>query len=243
MFNTTDPLHQNLIACLWTICYVKMVVGGCDVLLNRRYLSSRLSRKLIHIAAGSWILFWPLFNEEHPSWRLNVTVPAIYSVQLFVKGALIQDPNDPDVQSMSRTGKPIELCKGPLLFTLLMTYCGLYLYMQETGILIMACLGFGDGMAPIFGGGIYVPALIFYPTYPFGNHDKKTASGSIAFFVASMIGIYIFHSALLGEAPLDWSGSMQVAFVAMLVEATTGAYDNPFIAGSVYFTHQYLQMK
>ena len=88
-----NPLHQNLLAGLATVFYVKAVVGFCDLCVSRKLLAPKISRKLIHIAAGSWIIFWPCFDVSHWTWKLNVLVPAVYTIQLFVKGAILRNPN------------------------------------------------------------------------------------------------------------------------------------------------------
>jgi dolichol kinase len=146
-----EPHYQNMLACLATLVYVKVVVGVCEMGVTRGWLASDLSRKIVHVAAGSWCLFWPFFTTAHWTWQLNVAIPTVYSIQLTVKGLLQQDPNDPDVKTMSRSGRPIELCQGPLLFTLVMIYCGLYQFRTDLGIYIMAALGYGDGIAPLVG--------------------------------------------------------------------------------------------
>jgi hypothetical protein len=96
-------------------------------------LPVKISRKIIHVAAGSWIIFWPLFSTEHWTWKLNILVPAIDSVQLFVKGAIIQDPNDVDVKTMTRTGNPTELIYGPLFFTIIMNIVVIFLFSKGRG--------------------------------------------------------------------------------------------------------------
>lgn len=99
-----NPLHQNLLGALATVVYVKAVIGSCDFLVSRKWLASKISRKIVHMAAGSWILFWPLFDTSHVTWKLNITVPAVYTVQLFVKGAILRDPNDAEVKTLTRHG-------------------------------------------------------------------------------------------------------------------------------------------
>ena len=230
------PVTQNIIASLATVAYVKAVIGGCDFAVTRGWLAPSVSRKIIHVAAGSWIIFWPMFDSSHWTWRLNILVPAVYSVQLFIKGAILQDPKDSDVKTMSRSGKPIELCYGPLLFTLIMNVCGLFLFMTEEGIFIMACLGFGDGMAPL--AGKYFP-FGPYPTFPFGANDRKTWSGSLTFFVSSVVGCMILKQAILGQRIHDWNRVLRMIMVTTVSEAATGAMDNPFIALSAYVMLKY----
>jgi phytol kinase len=230
----SSPLTQNILAAIVTVVYVKTVIGFCDLAVDRKWIPSKVSRKVVHVCAGSWIVFWPLFSQEHWTWRLNILVPATYSVQLFVKGFIIQDSNDIDVKTLSRSGKPIELCYGPLLFTIIMNICGLELFMKPEGIYVMACLGFGDGIAPLAGG------IGAYPTFPFGPKDKKTLSGSFGFFVSSIVGMILLKTIILGKGvENDWPSMMRMAFAGTVAEAASGAMDNPFIASAVYVTAKY----
>ncbi|KAL3915443.1 MAG: hypothetical protein SGILL_005651 [Bacillariaceae sp.] len=232
------PLHQNLLAAVGTVIYVKVVVGLCDILVSRSILAPRISRKCIHMAAGAWIVWWPFFNEEHWTWRLNVLVPAVYTIQLFVKGFILKDPNDTDVQTMTRTGDPAELLNGPILFTLLMTWVGLSLFREKMGVVIMSCLGFGDGVAPLMG--YYLP-FGAYPTWPFGPNDKKTLSGSIGFVVASVVGYHLMRFIILNETGGDdLNMILQVATVSAVSEGICGPYDNPTIALSAALSYRYL---
>jgi len=237
-----DPLHQNILAALATVVYVKLVVGGCDFAVSRKLLSPKISRKVIHIAAGSWIIFWPVFNTDHWTWKLNVVVPAVYTVQLFVKGAILRDPNDVDVKTMTRTGSPTELLAGPMIFTILMTIVGLRLYQNQLGVVIMACLGYGDGIAPLVG--YYFPYGTHYPTFPFGPNDKKTLMGSLGFFVASLVG-YKALAFLIVERDFEAGGEefemmVKVAALAAVTEGLCGAYDNPAIALSATLAYKFL---
>ena len=188
-----NPVHRNVLCAIATVVYVKVVIGVCEwaVASPKIRLAPKISRKCIHIAAGSWIVFWPFFAKEHWTWRLNVLVPVIYTVQLFVKGSgiLQVDPNtDVDVKTMTRTGSPAELLNGPIFLTLLMTIVGLKCFRTQLGVVIMTCLGYGDGIAPLVG--YYFPCGTQYPTYPFGPNDKKTVTGSLGFFLASIVGYY-----------------------------------------------------
>lgn len=180
------------------------------------------------MAAGSWALFWPLFDESHWTWKLNIAIPAVYSVQLFVKGCILADPNDPDVKTMSRSGKPIELCYGPLLFTFVMLYCGLYQFRTPAGVYIMGALGYGDGIAPLVGKRFPV---LKYPTFSsFGDKAAfKTASGSLAFFVSTVIGILCLRAGIGAPTEIDWDEIFRVAATATFAEAATGKWDNPII--------------
>ena len=223
-----EPLYQNIAACLATLVYVKGVVGACDAAVSARVLPSDISRKIVHCAAGAWCLFWPFFNEDHWTWQLNVAIPAVYSVQLAVKGGIIQDPNDPDVKTMSRSGRPIELCQGPLLFALVMLYTGLYQFKTTTGVYIMAAMGFGDGIAPLVGKRFPVG---YYRT--FGQGQYKTVSGSFGMLLATLMGVRIFHTGIGVPIILHTTEILGMAVVATLAEALGGKWDNPLIPAAV----------
>jgi hypothetical protein len=226
-------LHQNIAASLVTLIYVKVIVGACDAAVSAHILSPNVSRKIVHCPAGAWCLFWPVFNKDHWSWRLNVAIPAVYSVQLAVKGLILQDPNDADVKTMSRSGKPIELCQGPLLFTLVMLYAGLYEFRTTTGVYIMAAVGFGDGNAPLVGQ--RYPAG-YYPTFPFGsNNTRKTLSDSAGMFLFTVLGVLVLRVGIGTPDTLDWSEVWGMATMATLAEAVSGKWDNPMIAITVWY--------
>lgn len=230
-----DPIYQNIAVCLVTLVYIKGVVHACDAAVSARVLPSDISRKIVHCAASAWCLFWPFFNENHWTWQLNVVIPAVYSVQLFVKGTIIQDRNDPDVRSMSRSGRPIELCEGPLLFALVLLYTGLYQFKTTTGVYIMAALGFGDGIAPLVGKRFPVG---YYRTFGqgqwFGQRQYKTVSGSIGMFLATLMGVRIFHTGIGVPAMLHTTEIIHMAMVATVAEAVAGKWDNPLIPAAVW---------
>jgi dolichol kinase len=233
-----DPLKQNLLACTAVIIYAGVVLGVCGFGINSRFLTANVSRKIIHVAAGLWVLFWPLFTLEHWTWRFNILVPAVYSFRLLIKGVFIQNPNDPDVKRLSRSGKPMELCNGPLLFTLVMCICGIYLFRTDAGIYVMGCLGLGDGLAPL--AGAYVP-FGHYRTFPFGPKNYKTLSGSILFFASSVFGIILLGSVVMGVemADIDWKTTILVSLIGAIVEAATGPWDNLSIPLAAFASFQY----
>ena len=222
-----SSLHQNVLTTVATVVYTKGVVGGCDYAVARRWIAADISRKIIHVAAGSWCLFWPLFrrnnDDDDASWMLNIAVPAVYSVQLFVKGLILQDPNDADVKTMSRSGKPLELCQGPFLFTCAMMYCGLYQFRTEVGVYIMGALTYGDGIAPLIG------KRFPWGRYPTLGGGTKTLAGSAAMFVGTLIGICILQAGIGAPERLDAGKMLGVAALATLAEAVSGIWDNPAI--------------
>eukprot|EP00980_Cylindrotheca_fusiformis_P010746 scaffold2428_cov97-Cylindrotheca_fusiformis.AAC.5 len=226
------PLQQNVLAAVATVVYAKSIIALCEVAVVRNLLSSKVSRKIIHVAAGSWLVFWPLFSDEHPSWRLNVVLPAVYSVQLLLKGLFVKDKNDSDVKTMTRTGDPHELLFGPLFFTSTMTALGLFCFRDKESVFTLACLAFGDGIAPLAGG------IGSYRTFPFGEKDTKTLSGSVGFFFASIVGFYLLESASPG-CQFDLQSISQVAAMCAVTEAMSGKYDNISVALIASYASKY----
>ena len=215
-----DPVAaNNALWCLATLVYIKVIVTSCDFLMNQKMVPADVSRKIIHFAACSWCLFWPQFD---------VAIPAAYTVQLIVKGAILRDPTDKDVKTMSRSGNPSELLYGPLLFTLVMLFCGLRHFLKPCGTYIMGAL-VGDGLAPLIGSRF--PVL---PYRTFGG-DKKTVSGSIGMFAGSVVGILTYAHFLKVPQTPDLETVMMISLIATIAEAVSGIWDNPGIAFSVYW--------
>ena len=208
----SDPMYNNIAAALLVLVYVKTVIAVCDVLVKNKVLKGSDSRKVVHVAAGSWLLFWPLFDDAHWTWMLNIFVPAAFTLTLTLKGAIIQDKADPDVRTMSRTGEPYELLLGPLFFTIVMDIVGIYFFRTQVGAIMMAALGVGDGVAPIAGArGTHKYTLLGRP---------KTLEGSAACLVGCMIGSIVFLS-LLGMPPIDLADNAKLALLATVVEAVS----------------------
>ncbi|MCS6988719.1 MAG: phosphatidate cytidylyltransferase [Chloroherpetonaceae bacterium] len=144
------PLYNNLLAALLTIGYVFSLVALMEVFVTRFGLARDLSRKITHIGAGMIIAFLPLFDDSHWSRYLNVSIFVIWIFLLVQKG-FFADVNDEAVKTMTRTGDRRELLKGPLYFVIVATICGTLFYKTFEGVVAMAILGWGDGMAPIIG--------------------------------------------------------------------------------------------
>lgn len=182
-----------------------------------------LSRKFVHFAACSIVLFWPLFDVSHWGWRLNVTVPVVMSLRLLYKGAILKDPEDEDVRTLSRTSSPSELLYGPLQMTLIMCYVGLTKYMTFTGIAIMASL-VGDGTAALVG-------------IQYGKHKyrlmgslsgEKSVEGSLGCVVGTVGGMLLFSYVCNvvvgygdGEEVVGWRMLGAYGCVAAVVEASS----------------------
>jgi phytol kinase len=94
----------------------------------------------------------------------------------------------------------------------------------------MAALGFGDGIAPLVGKRFPV---WYYRTFGQG-YEYKTVSGSIGMFLATLMGVIIFHAGIGAPAVLHTTEILGMAVVATLAEAVGGKWDNPLIPAAVW---------
>ncbi|MGQ9805648.1 MAG: diacylglycerol/polyprenol kinase family protein [Chlorobiales bacterium] len=173
-----SSLYNNLLAALLTIVYVFSLVALMEVCVTRFGLARDLSRKITHIGAGMIIAFLPLFDDAHWSKYLNVTIFVIWIVLLVQKG-FFADVNDEAVKTMTRTGDRRELLKGPLYFVIVATICGTLFYKTFEGVLAMAILGWGDGMAPVIGSR--------YGKIKYQILSPKSVEGSLTMFVSAFV--------------------------------------------------------
>ena len=143
-----SPFIQNLIVTALTFIYVFGLVAVMNLCVTRFNLPQDISRKLTHIGAGSLIGFLRLYNDLHWSKYLNVTIFVVWIILLIQKGLFASD-DDEAVKTMTRNGDKSELLKGPLYFVIVATICGTLFYKTFPGIMAIATLGWGDGIAPI----------------------------------------------------------------------------------------------
>lgn len=231
-----EPVTQNILSMLLTFAYIKIVIACCDWAVDRGLISLLVSRKTVHIAASFQPFFWNLFDTSHWTWTLNSAPSIVFAIQLFVKGWIIGDPNDDDVRTMSRTGKPIELCQGPLFFVLVLNYVNLFEFKKDLATYVMAAMGFGDGLAPIIG--IYHP----FGYYRIGG-GVKTVSGSTGVFVGTLIGIFVFRSFTGAPETVDFNRIIGVSVAATIGEALSGKWDNIVIPACVFVYLQAMSMR
>lgn len=76
-----NPFLYNIIIAFLGIVYVFAVVGIMDTVVKKVSFPQDISRKIVHIAAGSWLIFWLFFDDSHWSKYLNIA-PAFYLVSV-----------------------------------------------------------------------------------------------------------------------------------------------------------------
>ena len=214
----------NLIVTIFVLFLAFAVVVIMDFLIKKGVLSPDVTRKVIHIIAGSWVFFWILYRDSDWTRYLNVTLPVVFGSILVVKG-LGGDPNDMNVRTMSRSGDRTELLRGPLYFTIMMIVAGTVFYKTEYALVTMAVLGWGDGIAPLVA---KIGQVGKYRT--FGN--VKSISGSVSLFLVAVGGAVLMLTTILGSfgGVDDWLMVLISALVATIVEAFSPRdLDNVFI--------------
>ncbi len=203
-----SPLLGNLITTALTFIYVFGLLAIVNFCVTRFGLPQDISRKIVHIGAGTVIVFLPLYNDLHWSKYLNVTVFVVWLI-LFIQKGFFGSPDDEAVKTMTRTGDKSELLKGPLYFVIVATICGTLLYKNFSGIVAMASLGWGDGFAPIIGSR--------YGRWKYKILSDKTVEGSFSMFIFAFAAS-IFFVWLIIPSEFNITRILLLSFIAALVE-------------------------
>lgn len=188
-----------------------------DFAAHRGWISSQVSRKIIHIGTGPlFVLCWLLFPNTSASRYIASLVPLAITLQFILVGiGVIKD--DAAVQAMSRSGDPREILRGPMFYGVIFVICTiLFWYDSPIGIVALMQMCGGDGLADILGrryGKTQIPW-----------NRQKTWVGSFGMFLggillsflilATYVGIGIFSSPLLTLLP----AVLLISIAATLVE-------------------------
>jgi phytol kinase len=145
-------LTSSLLALIITFVVALAFLRINDFAAHRGWISSRLSRKIIHIGTGPiFVLCWLLFPGKPIDRYLAALVPGLITIQFALVGlGILKD--EAAVQAMSRSGNPREILKGPLFYGLVFILLTVVYWMDSpigmTGLMLMCG---GDGLADIIG--------------------------------------------------------------------------------------------
>ncbi|KAF2953131.1 probable phytol kinase 2, chloroplastic [Oryza sativa Japonica Group] len=213
-----------------------------EELAKRGVFEQKLNRKLVHITIGMvFLLFWPLFSSGSYAPFLAAVAPGINIIRMLLLGLGVMK-NEAMVKSMSRSGDPRELLKGPLYYATTITFAtSIFWRTSPIAIALICNLCAGDGIADIVGRRLGQEKLPYNP--------NKSYAGSIAMalagFMASIGYMHYFQS--FGFIEESWSlafGFLVVSVTAALVEShpiSTHLDDNltvpltSFLVGSLVF--------
>ena len=173
-------IHNNLIALLLTFAAAIAWLRLNDFAAQRGWISSRLSRKIIHIGTGPiFVLCWLLFTDAPSARFLAALVPGLITVQFILVGlGIIHD--EAAVQAMSRTGDRREILRGPLFYGIIFVILTIFYWKDSPiGIIALMLMCGGDGLADILG-------------RKYGKHKlpwskEKSWMGSLGMFVGGWI--------------------------------------------------------
>lgn len=221
------PFLYNIVITFLGIAYVFLVVGIMNYLVKAKNFPQDISRKIIHIAAGSWLIFWLFFDDSHWSKYLNIAPAFIWTVLLVLKGFTASE-NDEAVKTMTRYGDRKELLKGPLYFTIIMCVMGTVFYKSPLALTTMGVLGWGDGLAPVFGKR--------FGKHKFNIFSQKSIEGSVSFLLFGLLGALLFN--FIFYESIDIGFILVTVILATIVEAISPKdLDNffiPLIIGLAY---------
>ena len=221
-----SPVLFNILITVGSLVYVFGVVALMDLAVKKGFPQD-LSRKVVHVAAGSWLIFWLVYDSSHWTKYLNITAAFIWTILLLVKGFTAK-PDDQAVKTMTRTGDRKELLRGPLYFTLVMNMLGTVFYSTSFALTAMGFLTWGDGLAPVVGAR--------YGKHSYKVFTKKTIEGSITFFVFGLAGA-IFFNLLFGNS-IELEFMLLCAVVATIVEGISPRdLDNILIPLAIYLLY------
>jgi len=190
---------NNYIALIITFALSMVFLRSMDYTAHRGWIDSKLSRKVIHIGTGPlFVLCWFLFNDDPSARWLAALVPFAITVQFALIGfGIIKD--EASVQSMSRTGDPKEILRGPLYYGIMFVVLTL-IYWKDSpiGIIALMMMCGGDGVADIIGRQVKSPKLSW--------SREKSIAGMLGVFVGGWLMsfgiIFIYIQVGIFPAPI-----------------------------------------
>ena len=105
-----SPLANNIAAAMIMVVVYRCVIEFAGW-LRVRFVMAAQARQILQMTLSATVVFWPLFDPTEWSWRLNAILPAAMLLRCLVK-AYSKDPDDVDVQNLSRSSSPSDLLFG-----------------------------------------------------------------------------------------------------------------------------------
>ncbi|KAL3699623.1 hypothetical protein R1sor_017645 [Riccia sorocarpa] len=183
--HTLTSLQQDSVVVFIVLVGAYIWVRLFDFFTSKRIVGQKLSRKLVHITSGLlYMLCWPFFSSSPAAPFIAGLVPLANGIRLLVYGTgILKDEGL--VQSMSRSGDPKELLRGPLYYVLVLYTSTVVFWRQSpVGMIALAMMCGGDGIADIMGRKFGSKKLPYNP-------DKSWA-GSVAMFSFGFLASFGF---------------------------------------------------
>lgn len=214
-------LNSNLLALCLTLMIALTWLRLNDYFAHKGWVSSSISRKIIHIGTGPiFVLCWLLFNSSNYAPYFAAVVPLGITLQFALVGTgAIHDPFA--VEAMSRTGDRREILRGPLFYGIVFVVLTILFWRESPiGMVSLMILCGGDGLADIIGKRFNTHKLPWSP--------KKTVAGSVTMLVAG------YSFAILILSVFVWQGFINASIrefllpVGLIAIATTLVESFPF---------------
>ena len=203
----------------------------CDFTAHRGWVSSGLSRKIIHIGTGPiFVLSWLFFNDAPEARYLAALIPGAITAQFALVGlGLWRDPAA--VKAMSRSGDRREILRGPLYYGIAHVLLTILFWKDSpVGMVALMLLCGGDGLADVIGKRVRSACIPWSP--------QKSLAGSVSVFLGGglisllVLGIYSALSVLPGSLSSYLLPVTLIALAAMMVESLPLKYlDNLTVPG------------
>jgi phytol kinase len=190
---------NNILAVVFTFALILIWLRILDFAAHRGWLSSHLSRKLIHTGTGPvFVLCWLLFDHSTLSPYLAALVPFAITLQFLLVGLGVMR-DEAAVKALSRSGDRREILKGPLYYGIIFVLLTiLYWKNSPIGMIALMVLSGGDGLADIIG-------------RRFGKHklpwnQGKSWAGSLGMFLGawgfSLLVLWVYHAVGIFPQPV-----------------------------------------
>ena len=145
-------LSNSYLALILTLLAALAWLRINDFAAHRGWISSHLSRKIIHMGTGPiFVLCWLLFPGKPVDRFLAALVPGLITLQFAGVGlGIVKD--EAAVKAMSRTGDRREILRGPLFYGIVFVLLTL-IYWKDSpiGMISLMLMCGGDGLAEILG--------------------------------------------------------------------------------------------
>jgi phytol kinase len=211
-------INNNFIALIITFAVALAWLRINDFAAHRGWISSHLSRKIIHMGTGPiFVLCWPLFTEAPSSRYLAALVPLAITTQFALVGlGLLKD--EAAVKAMSRTGDRREILRGPLFYGVVFVVMTLVYWVDSpigmTGLMLMCG---GDGLADVVGRKFGTRKLPWAAGKSWAGSLGMFLGGWI--FAAGILGIYVALSLFPSPLTIFLPGLTLIAVAGTIVES------------------------
>jgi phytol kinase len=189
-----------------------------DYIASKGWISSSLSRKIIHIGTGPiFVLCWLFYPDIPLSRYLAALVPLGITIQFLLVGlGIIKD--QASVDAMSRTGDKREILRGPLFYGIAFVVLTVWFWKDTPiGIIALMILCGGDGLADVIGKSI--------ASRPLPWSSRKTWAGSMAVFAGgfitalAIVSIFILSAEFTGSISSYVYPILIISIVSAIVES------------------------